>query len=99
LIVCNHCTFFDYWLFTPHNHNYSDVFDGMVYYKQICDQKYFFGNPNLVDDTFINEIKRRDQIVGIERADSIIWNLNTKEDKINLFCTDSIKAQIDQWIE
>ena len=90
---------FDCWQFTPHNYVYSDVFDGMIYYMPIDRQKVVCGIPNLVDNEFLNEIKRRDQIIGLDRADSIIWKINTIEDRTQLYYTDSIKAQIDKWIE
>jgi hypothetical protein len=90
---------FDYWPYTKHKHIYSDVFDGMVFYKQTCEQKMVFGIPNLVDDSFLSEIKRRDQIVNTPREDSVIWNMNQIEDRIHLFCTDSLNAEINQWLK
>ncbi|PXY02574.1 hypothetical protein DF185_00325 [Marinifilum breve] len=90
---------FDYWPYSKHNHVYSDVFDGMVFYKQTYEQKIVFGIPNLVDDNFLNEIKRREKIVNTPREDSVIWKMNEIEDRIHLFCTDSLKAKINQWLK
>ncbi len=89
---------FDYWNFTPHTYSYSDVFDGFVYYKQICSHKLIFGIPNFIDSTFLREVKRRNKIVGIYKPDSIIWEMNGPKDKNYLFCTDSLRLRIEQWI-
>ncbi len=89
---------FDYWNFAPHNYSYEDVFDGFVYYKQICAQKLVFGIPNFIDSTFFQEVKRRNKVVGKLQTDSEIWEMNKQTDKIYLFCTDSLKFQIDKWL-
>ncbi len=89
---------FDYWNFTPHHYSYEDVFDGFVYYKQICSQKLIFGIPNFIDSVFLSEVKRRNKIIGDLKEDSIIWKMNKRNDKMYLFCTDSLKYQINKWL-
>ncbi len=89
---------FDYWNFTPHNYSYEDVFDGFVYYKQICSQKLIFGIPNFIDSVFLDEVKRRNEITGNSKEDSVIWKMNKREDRMYLFCTDSLKSQINKWL-
>lgn len=96
--------YFDLWTFTEHNFKYSDVFNGFIYFTPIEKIKLVVGVPNIVDSSFLPELKRRNLLVNKARNvnfpinDSILWNYNNK--KINdKFITDSIKNQIDKWIK
>lgn len=96
--------YFDLWPFTEHNYTYSDVFNGYIYYTQIEKLKLVVGVPNIVDSSFLPELKRRNLLVNKARNanfpinDSILWKYNNK--KINdKFITDSIISQIDKWIK
>lgn len=95
--------YFDLWPFTKHNYNYSDVFNGFVYYTPIEKIKLVFGVPDIVDSSFISELKRRNLLVNKARGanfplkDSILWGYNNKKID-NQTITDSIKNQINKWI-
>jgi len=96
--------YFDLWIFTKHNYNYSDVFNGFIHYTPIEKIKLVVGVPNIVDSSFLPELKRRNLLVNKARGvnfpliDSILWKYNDKKvnDKI---INDSIKIQIDKWLE
>ncbi|ANQ50547.1 hypothetical protein MY04_3182 [Flammeovirga sp. MY04] len=90
---------FDYWKFTPHDFNYADVFDGMVYYHPTSEQKIIFGVPHLVDDVFFKEVKRRDLIVNKPRTDKEIWEINTPTNRLDMFYSDSLQMNINQWLK
>lgn len=96
--------YFDLWPFTEHNFTYSDVFNGFIYFTPIEKIKLVSGVPNIVDSGFLPELKRRNLLVNKARGvnfplnDSILCKYNNKtvNDK---FITDSIKMQIDKWLE
>ncbi len=95
---------FDLWPFVEHNISYSQVFNGFVYYTSVDKFKLITGVSDIVDSSFISELKRRKLLVNEARNlnfstnDSILWSYNRK--KINdTFITDSIKISIDKWLK
>jgi len=96
--------YFDLWPFTEHHFTYSDVFNGFIHYTLIEKIKLVSGVQNIVDSSFLPELKRRNLLVNKARGvnfplnDSILWKYNNK--KVNKkFITDSIKMQIDKWLK
>lgn len=96
--------YFDLWIFTEHNFNYSDVFNGFIFYKPIEKFKIIEGVDKIIDSSFLPELKRRYQIVNKVRGtshslnDSIIWAINNENENDKVI-TDSIIFQINKWIE
>jgi len=96
--------YFDLWPFTVHKFNYSDVFNGFVFYKPIEKFKMIEGVKNIVDSSFLPELKRRYKIANKVRGrnysltDSIIFKIN--KEKVNYkFLNDSIRFHINKWIK
>jgi len=96
--------YFDTWIFTRHDYSYSDVFDGFVYYKPIEEFQMAVGVPGLIDSSFLLELKRRNVIAneirktGLPLNDSTLWQYNNAKINNDIF-TDSVKYQINRWIE
>ncbi len=64
--------------------------------------KMAFGIENLIDSTFLKEVRRRKELIKQARnterhiSDSLIWNYNQLKVKP---ISDSINANIDKWIK
>ncbi|WP_340065826.1 hypothetical protein [Ascidiimonas aurantiaca] len=94
--------YFDLWPWEKHNFNYTDVFNGYVQYKQVEDFKMVNGIENLIDSTFLAEVRRRKELVKTARnlngiiTDSLIWDYNNV--KVSPV-SDSIEIKINKWIK
>ncbi len=96
--------YFELWPFTEHKFSYSQVFNGFIYYTPIEEIKLVSGVSNIIDSTFLVELKRRNSLVNKARNvnfstnDSTLWKYN--QERVNdKFITDSIKIQINKWLK
>ncbi len=55
---------FDYFPFIAHQLRYQDIFTGFVFFKPLEAHRHSLGLPGLIDDSFADELKRREAITG-----------------------------------
>lgn len=55
---------FDYFPFIAHRLRYQDVFTGFVFFKPLEAHRHSLGLPGLIDESFADELMRRESITG-----------------------------------
>jgi hypothetical protein len=92
---------FDYFPFVAHQLRYQDVFTGLVFFKPLEAHRHSLGLPGLIDESFAEELKRRESITGDSSQSDVsreIEELKTAHVTVG-YDQPAIFEKIQQWLK
>jgi hypothetical protein len=91
---------FDYFPFRTRTVTYEDVFTDLVFYRHLPEHVFLDGVPGLVDDAFLQELRRRFEVVGGEIADEELAELAAQVEEASTYDgLDELEATVRRWLD